>query len=171
MELVPRMVVEFAQTEGNITLDNRPLADILLVTARRVHEIRYKAQTTRKPLHRPPSLTLDEEEVIHAFILSEDSGSKFVTQKEFLRFLEQNFNTTLTYGWRGGFLEWQASQLTRMQVPRSHLNQYVTLIQVNVPVPPAELIVNMDETIQSDWEEWTPKSALVLPDVGDVYCP
>jgi hypothetical protein len=75
-------LIEFAQTECNIALDNRTFANIFPLIPPRVHEIRLKAQTTRKPAHRLLKLTLDQEEVIVAFGMSEGSRGTFVIQKE-----------------------------------------------------------------------------------------
>jgi hypothetical protein len=77
-------LVEFAQTECNIPLDSRTIADLFQLTTPRVHEIRCKAQTTRKPPPLTPSLTLDQKEGIRPLIVSEASRGNFLNHKRFL---------------------------------------------------------------------------------------
>lgn len=170
-------LISFAESECGISLDNRTLADIFQLTPPRVHQIRCKAALKPKVDHRPLTLTSDQEEAIDLFISGEASRGNFVTQRMVLRFVEENFGKSLTYGWIEGFLSRRTSQiekmtiapqeLTRMQIPRSYLDRYIALIKTYVPLVPAELIFNMDETGLSDWEERRPKRVLVPIHAGD----
>jgi hypothetical protein len=120
---------------------------------------------------------MNQEDVICAFITSEASRGNFGIQKELLQFIERNFNKTLTYGWIHSFLHRSAShvrrmtilsqKMTRMQIPRSYLGQYIVLMDKSVPLAPAELIFDMDETGLSDWEEHRPKRNLVSSEASD----
>jgi hypothetical protein len=40
-------------------------------------------------------------------------------------------------------------------------------MQTYVPFTPAQLILDMDETVRQDWGEWRPQHVLVLSDAGD----
>jgi hypothetical protein len=109
--------------------------------------------------------------------MSRASRGISITVLEFLQFSEDNFNITPTNGWIDGFLKRRASQfrrmilvpqdLTRMQVGRSDFDHYIALTKMYVPLVPAELIFNMDESGLSDWEEWRPKRVLVPSNAND----
>jgi hypothetical protein len=49
----------------------------------------------------------------------------------------------------------------RLRIPREHLNDYISLIKEYVPLAPAELIFNFDETGLSDWEQPKTKPAII----------
>jgi hypothetical protein len=49
----------------------------------------------------------------------------------------------------------------RLGIPREYLNDYISLIKKYVPLVPAELIFNLDETGLSDWEEWETKPMII----------
>jgi hypothetical protein len=54
-----------------------------------------------------------------------------------------------------------------LQVPRAHLDEYIALIQTLVPLVPAELIHNLDETNLNDCEECRDKRVLVPAHVAE----
>jgi hypothetical protein len=49
----------------------------------------------------------------------------------------------------------------RLRIPREHLNDYIPLIKEYVPLVPAELIFNLDETGLSGWEERKTKPVVI----------
>jgi hypothetical protein len=102
-------------------LDTQSHANLFQLSPPCVHEVRFKTQTIRKRPRRPPSLTLDQEEVVGAFIMTEASRGIYMIQKESTRFIEHNFNETLTYGWMDGFLERRASQFKHITIVSQEL--------------------------------------------------
>jgi hypothetical protein len=98
------ILVEMAQTECGITMNNRNPANVFQLTPPRVHEIRLEAQAAPKQLHLLPSYPYDREEVVDVVIMIETSPDIFMIQKELLRFIDRNFNETLTYSWIDGGL-------------------------------------------------------------------
>jgi hypothetical protein len=77
----------------------------------------------------------------------------------------------VTYGWLASFLErWESivirttvvpQEELRLRSPREYLNDYISLIKEYVPLVPAELIFNLDETGLSDWEERKTKPVII----------
>jgi hypothetical protein len=55
----------------------------------------------------------------------------------------------------------QPQEQLGLQIPREYLNRYISLIKTHVPLVPAELIFNIDETSPSDWEERRAKLVIV----------
>jgi hypothetical protein len=49
----------------------------------------------------------------------------------------------------------------RLGIPRECLNDYISLIKEYVPLVPAEVIFNLDETGLSDWEERKTKPVII----------
>jgi hypothetical protein len=49
----------------------------------------------------------------------------------------------------------------RLWISREYLSGYISLIKEYVPLVPAELIFNLDETGLSDWEERTTKPVII----------
>jgi hypothetical protein len=103
----------------------------------------------------------------------------YFTQTEVLNFVETEFRKTLIHGWLECFLKRHSGdirkavlapeELPRLQIPRCYLDKYITLIKPWVPLVPAELIFNLDETGLSDWEERKPKPALIPTDLEDSH--
>jgi hypothetical protein len=64
-------------------------------------------------------------------------------------------------------------ELSRLQVLRRHLDQYIDLITKRVPFVPAELIFDLDETAFSNWEDSTAKPVLIPTNLGEpmIYYP
>jgi hypothetical protein len=94
-----------------------------------------------------------------------------VTQREILSFVEEHFQKTVTYGWLESFLErWEGivirmtvvpQEQLSLRIPREYVNDYISLIKEYVPIVPAELIFNLDETGLSDWEQRKMKPVII----------
>jgi hypothetical protein len=170
-------LAEFAQTECGVMLDTACLADLFQLTCSRVRTIRAKAQRKQKPPHRPLALSNEQESELCQMIRDKALTGSYVTKRELLNYAETNFRATLTYGWIHCFLQRRAGdvrkaivapgELPRLQVPRLYLNQYIDIIKNWIPLVPAELIYNLDESGLSDWEDAKPKPVLVPVDLGD----
>lgn len=161
----------FASSNCGIGLSNQTLARVFEISSHQVSVVRSRGAKPDKPAHRPLSLNPQQEELILQFIEQGFSSGQYVTQRELLSFVENNFRKTLTYGWLASFLERWADHIARvvvspqeqlrLQVPRQFLDQYIAMIKAYVPLVPAELIFNLDETGLSDWEERKAKQVIV----------
>jgi hypothetical protein len=70
--------------------------------------------------------------------------------------VKEKFTKTLTYGWMKRFLDRHKSKVSwatvmpqeqvRLEVPRSHPDDYLSLIKGILPTVPMELIFNLNET-------------------------
>jgi hypothetical protein len=79
-----------------------------------------------------------------------------VAQIEILSFVEEHFQKTIAYGWFASFLgRWEGiiirttvvpEEQLRLQIPCEYLNDYISFVKEYVPLVPAELIFNLDET-------------------------
>jgi hypothetical protein len=58
--------------------------------------------------------------------------------------------------------------MPRLQVPGRQLDLSIDLNKKWVPLVPAELIFNLDETGLSDWEDSSSKPVLVPTNLGDL---
>jgi hypothetical protein len=130
-----------------------------------------KADTQPKPPHRPTALNHDEIAAVVAFIRNAYSTKSYVTQRNILNFIETTFHKCLTYQWLASFLKTHGDlvcrsvvkpqEYVRLQIPREYLDAHINLIREWVPMVPTELIVNIDESGFSDWEERKPKSVVI----------
>jgi hypothetical protein len=170
-------LAEFAEFDCGIRLPSTTIADVFGLTASRVRTICIKAKKPEKPPYRPLTLSVDKEGAVCRMILEGARTGNYVTQRQVLRFVETEFHKVMTYGWLDGFLKRHArdvrrvvvepQELPRRQIPRVYLERYLDLIKIWVPLVPAELIFNMDETGLSDWEERKPKPVLVPATMED----
>jgi hypothetical protein len=127
-----------------------------------------------RPLHRPLTLEEDQEIYVLDFIGHGFSAGSYVTQREVLSFLAENFGKTVTHGWLSSYLDPWSDYITRtvvspqeqlrLQIPPSFLDDCIRLIQTYVPLVPIELIFNLDETGLSHWEERKSKRVIVPSD-------
>jgi hypothetical protein len=162
---------DFAQEECGITLSAAIVARVFAIEASQVWKVRSKAKKQQKLPHRPPALLPDQEDALVALIETGYERGNFVTQRDVLNFVEDNFGKCLTYGWLRSFLSRNASRIcrktvspqeqTRLEIPRDFLDRYIALIREWVPLVPAELIFNIDECGFSDWEERKEKPVLI----------
>jgi hypothetical protein len=155
------------------------LAEIFELTPSRVRTICAKAKKPERPPYRPCAIAEHQEDAVCEMIREGARTGNYVTQREVLNFVEREFRKTLTYGWFESFLRRRAAdvrrvvvdpqELSRRQIPRAFLDRYITLIKTWVPLVPAELIFNMDETGLSDWEERKPKPVIVPSSMDDSF--
>jgi hypothetical protein len=168
---------EFARVECGKPLNSGHLADVFDLTRDRVRRVLAKWKNTRGAAHRPMSLTIEQEQIVCAFIRDGSDTGNYVTQRQLLNYIEENFQKTLTYGWVESFLSRHAEEvksadvspreLPRLQTPRRYLQGFIDLLRMYVPLVPSELIFNLDETGLSDWEERKRKRVLVRADRAD----
>jgi hypothetical protein len=164
-------LADFAEIECGITLDTQDLADLFRVSRSRARRMLSKTCLTPKLPHRPPTSTLEQDEAAWQLIRNGASTGNVVLQRELLKFIETRFRKILTYGWVKSFLHRRAQnvnqvvvspqELPQLQIPRRYLNEYIALIQKYLPIVPAELIFNLDETGLSNWEERKRKLVLI----------
>jgi hypothetical protein len=135
-----------------------------------VSKVRSKTRKRQKT-HRPLKLDKTQEKSVLQFVQDGFTLGKYVTQRGILRFVEEHFQKTVTHGWLASLLEqWEGivirttvvpQEQLRLRIPREYLNDYISLIKEYVPLVPAELIVNLDETDLSDWEERKTKPVII----------
>jgi hypothetical protein len=145
---------------------------ILNINTDNVRQIRHRAQMKKKKEpHRPLALDPDQEADVVRFIRERFGSQNYATQRDVLNYVEERFNKTLTYGWMKRFLDRHKSDVSdvtvtphekvRLDVPRCHLEEYLTLIKKIAPLIPTELLFNLDETRLSEWENRRSKPVLV----------
>jgi hypothetical protein len=130
---------------------------------------------------RPLKLNVDLEEAVCRMIKNAADTGGYATQRQVLNFTEAEFRKTLTYGWLDRFLHRRRhshevrrallapQELPPLQIPRSCLERYITLIKTWVPLVPAKLIFNLDETGLSDWEERKAKPVMIPTTIEDSH--
>jgi hypothetical protein len=122
------------------------------------------------------TLTSEQEEILCERVREGCRSGNFVTQRELLNVIEEQFHRALTYRWVDAFLARHSAEIARvvvspqemprLQTPRRYLEGYINLIKNYVPLVPSELIFNVDETGLSDWEERKRKPVLVTSDLA-----
>jgi hypothetical protein len=132
-------LADFAEIECGITLDTQQLADLFQVTRSRARKLLYKARLIPKLIHFPLTLRLEQEEAACQLIRNAASTRYFVTQRGLLNFIKREFRKALTYSWVRSLSHRKPQavrqvvifpqELPRLQIPRRHLNKYITLIQ------------------------------------------
>jgi hypothetical protein len=110
----------------------------------------------------------------YEFIREWPRTGSYLTQRRLLNFVKDNCHMTLTHSWTTIFLAWYSAsvakaivspqELSRLQTPRHHLDEYINLSKAYIPLVPSTLVFNLDETGLSDWEERRPKPVLVTVD-------
>jgi hypothetical protein len=136
-----------------------------------VSKVCSKARKSQKN-HRPLKLDETHEKPVLQFVQDGFTSGKYVAQRGVLSFVNEHFQKTVTYGWLASFMErWEGivirttvvpQEQLRLRIPRECLNDYVSFIKEYVPLVPAELIFNLDETSLSDWEERKTKLVIIL---------
>jgi hypothetical protein len=168
-------VRDFCRTNCGITANNAFLSVGFDISAGNVAKILCKARKTCRAAGRPLSLTEEQEASVINYIRETSRARNFITRGAILRFIEETMWKTVTYSWLRSFLSRHGDEISlrvakpqenpRLQTPRSHLNQYISLIQRLIHLSPAELIFNVDESGLSDWEERKQKEVIVIKDV------
>jgi hypothetical protein len=168
-------VRDFCRTNCSITANNAFLSVAFDIFPCNVAKILCKARKAPQAAGRPLSLTEGQEAVVTGHIRERSRSRNFVTRAGILRFVEENMGKTLTYGCIGTFLLRHAGEIVlrvarpqenpRLQIPRSYLDRYISLLHNLIRLSPAELIFNIDESRLSDWEERKEKDVIVSRDV------
>jgi transposase len=81
-----------------------------------VSKIRSRSRKPQKPPHCPLKLDEAQEKSVLQFLQDGFTSGKYVTQREFLSFVEEHFQKTVTYGWLASFLELWESIVIRTTV-------------------------------------------------------
>jgi hypothetical protein len=110
--------------------------------------------------HHPFTLSPEQEIMIIALIERGYSDGNFVTQRDFLNFVDFQFGKCFTYDWVHCFRARNTSRVcqstvspqeeTQFHVPHSSLGQYFNLVKEWMSLVPAELPFNIDECVFSD---------------------
>jgi hypothetical protein len=90
---------EFSRSDGTIRFGTSDIAKIFNIQNHHVSSIRHKAYLKKKPPYRPTTLDSHQEENVVHFIQDGFDSWNYVTQREVLNYVEQNFGKILTYGW------------------------------------------------------------------------
>jgi hypothetical protein len=104
---------EFVRIECAHPLDTGRLAGVLDLTRDRVRKglTRPKKKKTGTASRRPPRLTLEQEQILWAFIRNGCNAENYVTPRAFLDFVEETFHMALTDGWMTSFLSRYAEEV------------------------------------------------------------
>ena len=147
------------------------LSTVFSLKESNIRKILYKSRKNPKDIGRPLKLSNEQEEVILNYIETRTKEGNFITISQMLKFVESEFHIVLSYDWANTFLDRHSDKICkstvfpqeepRLQVPRSYLEQYIELLKQIVPLVPAELIFNMDECGNSDWEDKKPKNVII----------
>jgi hypothetical protein len=97
-------LADLVETECGIPFDTQDFAELFQVTRSRGRRVLYKARVTPELPHRPPTLTLEQEEAACQLIWNATSTGNFVAYRELLNFIETEFRKILTSGWVKSFL-------------------------------------------------------------------
>lgn len=153
------------------------------ISESQVRKIICKSKKDPKQVGRPFIFNEETENLIVAEIRSKRNTHDFMTLSQILKYVEKNFNKSLTYGWLNTFISRHQNSIKktvvsaqedlRLTVPRIYLKEYLDLVEVLIKITLAELIYNIDESGLSDWEERKPKTVLVPTeiDTGDLHYP
>ena len=124
-----------------------------------------------KSVGRPLKLTQEQEEMAINFIGMQANNGSFETPSQLLKYIENEFKIILSYGWINTFMVRNSERIclstifpqeeTRLQVPRTYLDKFILILKCMIPQVPAELIFNLDECGNSDWEDKKPKDAII----------
>jgi hypothetical protein len=127
-----------------------------------VRKIRCKAKSKQKSSHPLFAVDANQKEAVVDFIQAEYSTGNVATRRDFLNFVEREFQQCLTYSWIRSFLARNVDRVcpvnispqekVRMEVPRPFSDDHLELIKEYVPSVPSELIFDIDECGFSDWE-------------------
>jgi hypothetical protein len=162
---------EFIKTEYNKSLTSEVLDHAFGIEPSHVRKICPKAEKKMRPPYRPASLNEDQTTAVVAFIENGNRTRNYVTQRDFLYFVETNFQKCLSYQWMASVLRKYANLIcrsivypqenVRVEVPHGYLDQSSSLIKEYVPLVPTELLFNFDGSGFSDWKERKPKCVLI----------
>jgi hypothetical protein len=161
----------FVKTKYSRWLSPEVLGQAFGIEPSHVRKIHSKAEKKPKPPYRPAALNKDQTAAVVAFIGNGHRTRNYVIQRDILSFIETNFQKCLNHQLMASFLKKHANLIgrsvvrpqenVRLEVLHEYLDQCIRLIKELVPLVPAELLFDTDESDFSDWEERKPKSVLI----------
>jgi hypothetical protein len=162
---------ELVKTEHSRSLTSEVLGQAFGIEPSHVRKICSKAEKKPKPPYRPPALNEDKTAAVVAFVENGHHTRNYVAQRDALSFIETNFQKCLSHQWMASFSKKHANLICRsvirpqvnmrLKVSHDHLDQYIRLITEYVPLVLTELLLNIDGSGFSDWEERKPKCILI----------
>ncbi|KAK8884119.1 hypothetical protein M9Y10_043224 [Tritrichomonas musculus] len=87
-----------------ISANTKLLATMYNIKEGNVRKIMYKARQNKKLHGRPFIFDEKTELIIVTEIRTKKDAHEFMTQSQVLRYIEENFNKSLTYGWLNAFI-------------------------------------------------------------------
>ena len=151
------------------------LSIIFDISEGQVRKIITKSKKEKKDVGRPFKISPDNEKKLIEEIKSKKSTQDFMTMCQIIKYAEDSFRISLTYGWLNSFIFRHKDDLKkavispqenlRLQVPRRFLTEFLDLVDHIIQITPAELVYNIDETGLSDWEERHTKTVIVPSEI------
>jgi hypothetical protein len=117
---------EFARTKCGIPRDSGHLSDVFGITRGHVGKVLSKWRLGQQALHRPLSLTDEQEQIACDFIRGESHTGNYVTQRVLLNFVEERFRMTLTHGRIQKFLSRHFASVAKAAVSPQELRRLQT---------------------------------------------
>jgi hypothetical protein len=168
-------LAKYARDECFISINDRKLSEVYEISEGHIRRLRCvarkKEEMPDRPVGRPCKLTDEQERDVVERILAAANDQKFLTKREVLDEIENRYGKVLTYGWLHHFLARHEDKIgcatvhpqedPRLQIPRTFLEQYLTLVGEHVVGVNSRLVFNIDETGCSDWEERGPYPGIV----------
>jgi hypothetical protein len=96
---------EFVKTESGRSVASEVLGQAFGTEPVHVRKVRSKAEKEPKPPYRPVALNEEQTAAVVAFIENGHRTRNYVTQRDFLSFIETNFQNCLSYQWMASFLK------------------------------------------------------------------
>ena len=95
---------EFLQNVCYISPNAKLLSTVFQIKEGNVRKIMCKARKSKKQHGRPFIFDAETELIIVTEIRTKKDTHEFMTQSQILRYIEENFNKSLTYGWLNTFI-------------------------------------------------------------------
>ena len=163
---------------NNLTtkLNNNQLSRLFGITKNNVAHIKCHMKKQKKSRGNQQSLSNEQEKDVILHIQNEASLQHYMTKRDVITYVNETYQLNVTRGWLFTFLERNQESLgiahavpretTRLKVPREHLEKIIMLYKEHVNLKPGELVLNIDETGNSDVEAKSNFTVIVPKDLS-----